>query len=137
MSANMKHRPADPRLFYLNGEVPVLLGSRCPACVESFFPYRRLCPICMRELSAVDLPGTGTLYSHTCVHVRSFKQGRIVDGGYGIGEVDLSHGPRIQTALSGDPDSWRIGLQMRIDLEIVEEGDGEGVVMYCFRPVGA
>jgi uncharacterized OB-fold protein len=133
----MTLRPLDPWLFRFNDKVPILLGSWCKGCREHFFPRRRLCPICLQDTTAVELPGRGTLYSHTYVHGRAVAWGQVYTGGYGVGEVDLTNGPRIQSVLAGEPSSWEIGAPMRIDFEVVKEDEGDEVVMYCFRPEGA
>lgn len=130
----MAYLPLDERLFRVDGEVPVLLGSRCTGCNESFFPRRRLCPICLRPTQEVDLPRRGALYSYTYVHVPFFGRRRVDSGGYGVGQVDLPGGPRIQTVLAGEPGSWRIGMPMTIDLDVVEQRDGDDVVIFRFRP---
>ncbi len=130
----MPHRPLDEWLFRLDDDVPVLLGSRCSACQESFFPRRRLCPICLMEVSDTDLPDRGVLYSHTYVRGRSAAWGKVYDEGYGVGEVDLADGPRVQTVLRGEPGSWEIGMPMRIDIEAFDGSGGEEVAMFCFRP---
>jgi uncharacterized protein len=130
----MDYRPLDGWLFRVNGDTPVLLGSRCETCNESFFPRRRICPICLGDLRALELSGRGELYSHTFVHGRSAAWGKVYGEGYGVGEVDLTDGPRIQTVLTGEAESWEIGMPMRIDLEVVDQSDQEAVVMFCFRP---
>jgi uncharacterized OB-fold protein len=129
-----ERRPLDPWLFRLEGGGPVLSGSRCEACDDSFFPRRRLCPVCLRDTVEVELARRGVLHSHTYVHVPSVVHGRLRDGGYGVGEVDLADGPRVQTVLAGAPESWEIGMAMRIDSEVVDQLDGDDVVMFCFRP---
>ena len=59
-------------------------------------------------------------------------------GGYGVGQVDLPEGPRIQSILMGGPDDFAIGMDMEIDLETLRTtSDGDEVVIYRFRPVGA
>src|SRR5262245_1121312 len=113
----MAVKPLDPWLFRLEGDVPVLLGSRCLSCGESFFPRRRLCPICSEATEAVELPGRGALYSHTYVHVPSTTWGRAHAAGYGVGEIDLPDGPRIQAVLTGEPAQWEIGAPMQIGVE--------------------
>ena len=47
--------PIEERLFRMDGETPVLRGSRCAACGKSFFPERRLCPICLEPVSNVEV----------------------------------------------------------------------------------
>lgn len=129
----MAYLPLEERLFRVDGTVPVLLGSACAACGEHFFPRRRLCPICLADTADTDLSGEGTLYSHTYVHVPFFGRRKIDSGGYGVGQVDLPEGVRIQTVLTGDPGSWTTGMPMRIDLDVVEEHDADQVVIFRFR----
>lgn len=130
----MAYLPLEERLFRVDGDTPVLLGSACDTCDETFFPRRRLCPICLERTAEVDLPGRGTLYSHTYVHVPFFGRRKIDTGGYGVGQVDLPGGTRIQTVLTGDPTAWRIGMTMRVDLDVVEQRDGHDVVIFRFCP---
>jgi uncharacterized protein len=130
----MSPRPLDEWLFRVDKGLPVLLGSRCSACQESFFPRRRVCPICLIEVNDVDLSGRGVLYSHTYVHGRAQAWGKVYEDGYAVGEVDLADGPRVQTVLCGGPASYEIGMPMRIDLDVFDVSDAEEVVMFCFRP---
>jgi uncharacterized OB-fold protein len=132
----MTYRPLDPWLFRFDDKEPILLGSWCASCREHFFPRRRLCPICLQDATPAELPGRGTLYSHTYVQGRGVAWGKVYMDGYGVGEVDLTNGPRIQSVLTGEPSSWEIGAPMRIDFEVVKESEGDEVVMYCFRPGG-
>jgi uncharacterized OB-fold protein len=56
--------------------------------------------------------------------------------GYGVGQVDLPEGPRIQAVLNGGPDDFEIGMELELDLEVLNTNrDGDDVVIYRFRPV--
>jgi uncharacterized protein len=56
--------------------------------------------------------------------------------GYGVGQVDLPEGPRIQAVLTGGPDDYEIGMELELDLEVLNTNrDGDDVVIYRFRPV--
>ncbi len=56
--------------------------------------------------------------------------------GYGVGQIDLPEGPRVQSILLGGPGDFGIGMEMEIDLEVLRENaDGDEVVIYRFRPV--
>jgi uncharacterized OB-fold protein len=125
--------PADP------GEPPRLLGSRCRLCGEVFFPRRHACARCLgRDLEDVELGTRGTLYTWTWVHFPLFNSRRAEDGGYGVGQIDLPEGPRVQAVLSGGPDAFRVGMDMEIELETLRENEkGEEVVIYRFRPATA
>jgi uncharacterized protein len=130
----MAYVSLEEELFRVDDETPVLLGSRCATCGRSFFPRRRLCAVCMTPANDVDLSAEGTLYTCTYVRVPFFGK-RQVDaaGGYGVGQVDLPEGVRIQTVLQGEPDDWRIGMRMRIEAEVIDEDDGDDVVIFRFR----
>ena len=125
--------PADP------AERPRLLGSRCPACGEHFFPRRLVCARCLHEGCVdVELGPTGTLWTWTYVHVPLFakKDGSV--GAYGVGQVDLPEGPRVQAILVGGPDDFEIGMPLELDLEALRTDDaGDEVVIFRFRPVAA
>ncbi len=125
--------PDDP------GEPPRLLGSRCPRCGEVFYPRRLVCAKCLHEGSDdVELGPRGTLYTWTYVHVPLFaKRDRTIDA-YGVGQVDLPEGPRVQAILVGGPDDFEIGMELELDLESLgPDKAGDEIVIYRFRPVGA
>jgi uncharacterized OB-fold protein len=118
---------------------PVLLGSRCPSCGEHFFPRRLVCAQCLHEGCVdVELGPTGRLWTWTFVHVPLFaKKDGSVDA-YGVGQVDLPEGPRIQAILVGGRDAFEIGMEMELDLETLStDKDGNDVVIYRFRPAGS
>jgi uncharacterized OB-fold protein len=124
--------PEDP------AETPRLLGSRCPACGEHFFPRRLVCARCLAEgCEDVLLGPRGQLWTWTYVHVPLFaKKDRSVDA-YGVGQVDLPEGPRVQAILVGGPDDFRIGMELELDLEVLRTDDaGAEVVIFRFGPVG-
>ena len=123
--------PDDP------AERPLLLGSRCQACGEVFFPRRHVCAKCLHEgCDDVELSPRGTLYTWTYVHVPLFAKADAQVSGYGVGQIDLPEGPRVQAILVGEADEFRIGLEVETDLEVLRtDGDGNEVVIYRFRPV--
>jgi uncharacterized OB-fold protein len=123
--------PDDP------GDAPRLLGSRCGACGEHFFPRRHVCASCLAEgCEDVLLGPRGRLWTWTYVHVPLFaKKDARVDA-YGVGQVDLPEGPRVQSILLGGPDDFRIGIDVELDLETLRtDDDGREVVIFRFRPV--
>ena len=122
--------PDDP------SQPPRLLGSRCEHCGEHFFPRRAVCARCLsRRTADVALGPRGTLYSYTFVHFPLFGSMRVEHVGYGVGQVDLPEGPRVQLPLAGKQEDYRIGMMLEAELEpIREEGDQE-VVIIRFRPV--
>ena len=122
--------PDDP------GAAPRLLGSRCRACGEHFFPRRAVCARCLAQgCDDVLLGPRGTLWTWTWVHVPFFGKKQAGGSGYGVGQVDLPEGPRIQAVLSGAQGDFAIGMPMTLELETVRETpEGEAVVIHRFRP---
>jgi uncharacterized OB-fold protein len=121
--------PDDP------SEAPRLLGSRCRACAEYFFPRREVCAKCLHVgTDPVLLGPCGKLHTYTYVHFPLFNSKRAETGGYGVGQVDLPEGPRVQAVLSGGADDFRIGMPMELELETLRENKkGQEVVIYRFR----
>jgi uncharacterized OB-fold protein len=125
--------PDDPN------EPPRLLASRCQACGEHFYPRRQVCAKCLHDgTDDVLLGPTGRLWTWTYVHVPLFaKKDGSVDA-YGVGQVDLPEGPRIQAILVGGPDAFEIGMELELDLEtLTTDKDGNDVVIYRFKPAVA
>ncbi|MEJ7583104.1 MAG: OB-fold domain-containing protein [Acidimicrobiales bacterium] len=78
------------------------------------------------------------MWTWTYVHVPLFAKTDSTVAGYGVGQVDLPEGPRIQGILSGGPDDFSIGMEMELDLELLgPDRDGDDVVIFRFRPVTA
>lgn len=123
--------PDDP------AEPPRLLGTRCEDCGEHFFPRRRVCARCLSERTAeVALGPRGTLYSYTFVHFPLFGSMRVEHIGYGVGQVDLTEGPRVQFPLAGKQEDFRVGMTLEAEIEPLREDDGgREVVMLRFKPV--
>jgi uncharacterized OB-fold protein len=122
--------PDDP------AEPPRLLGSRCEACGEHFFPRRAVCAKCLSERTVdAALGPRGTLYSYTFVHFPLFGSMRVEHVGYGVGQVDLDEGPRVQLPLAGKQEDYRIGMRLEAELDPLREQDGRDVVIIRFRPV--
>ena len=124
--------PEDP------AEPPRLLGTRCEDCGEHFFPRRLVCAKCLsRKLETVTVPARGTLYSYTFVHMPLFGSMRVEHIGYGVGQVDLPEGPRVQLPLAGKQEEFRVGMTLEAELEPLREDGGNDIVIVRFRPVEA
>ena len=119
---------------------PRLLGSRCTACGEHFFPRRAVCARaeCLSErLTDVEMGPRGTLYSYTFVHFPLFGSTRNEHIGYGVGQVDLPEGPRVQLPLAGRQEDYRVGMELEAEIEPLREDGEREVVIVRFRPVRA
>ncbi|HXZ61611.1 MAG TPA: OB-fold domain-containing protein [Acidimicrobiales bacterium] len=122
--------PEDP------AEPPRLLASRCPACGEVFFPRRLVCAKCLHEgTEGTELSTRGRIHTWTYCHVPLFGKRDAEVTGYGVAQVDLPEGPRVQSILSGGPDDFAIGMEVETDLEVLRtDAEGNEVVIYRFRP---
>ncbi len=119
---------------------PQFLVSRCGDCGEYFYPRRAICAHCLSERMAdVEVDGRGTLYSYTFVHIPLFGSTNIEHmEGYGVGQIDLPEGPRIQAPLAGKQPEFRIGQALVAELDTLRQDDsGRDVVIVRFRPVEA
>ncbi len=131
MTAGFFTIPDDP------AEPPRLLGTRCGHCGEHFYPRRAICARCLSEHTEdVELGPRGTLYSFTFVHFPMFGSTKAEHVGYGVGQIDLPEGPRVQTPLAGTQEDFHVGQTVETELETLREEDGRDVVIVRFRPLG-
>jgi len=116
---------------------PRLLGTRCRSCDEHFFPRRHVCARCLsRDVEDVLLGPRGTLHTWTYVYFPLFGSKQADRGGYGVGQVDLPEGPRVQAVLRGGPDEFWVGMEMELELETLrQDRDGRDVLIFRFRPL--
>ncbi|HUE40205.1 MAG TPA: OB-fold domain-containing protein [Candidatus Binatia bacterium] len=142
MTAETRPRiPIRPGYFTIpeaSAAPPTLLGTRCRACGEHFFPRRAICARCLSEdTEDCTLSSEGTIYSFTFVHFPLFGSTNVEHfGGYGVGQVDLPEGPRIQAPLAGKQEEFRVGQRVALELEKLREDDmGRDVMIVRFRPV--
>lgn len=122
--------------------VPILLGSRCTACGEWYFPKVAGCTrCCARDLQSVELGSRGVLWSWT---VQMFRPKAPYDGGgpgdafvpYGVGYVEMPCGLKVESRLvAEDLEALRIGQPMRLLLEPYRVGpDGNATHTFAFTP---
>lgn len=117
---------------------PEVLCTRCQDCGEYFFPQRLVCAKCLsRRTVEAKVPARGTLYSYTFVHFPLFGSMRVEHVGYGVGQVDLPEGPRVQLPLAGKQEEYRVGMTLEAELEPLREENGQDVVIVRFKPVEA
>ncbi len=132
--------PIEPGFFTIPDDPagqPRLLGTRCTECAEVFFPRRVVCARCLgASLEDVELGPHGTLFTFTYVHVPLFGALRAEAGSYGVGQVDLDEGPRVQAVLAGTRDELAIGMRLELQLETLRRTDeGDEIVIFRFgRP---
>jgi len=124
----MPESPDDP---------PRLLGSYSPAADRCFWPRRKLCPITSEPVEDRLLSPEGVLYSWTFVEMPWMGSMKTADGGgYGVGQIDLPEGVRVQALIDGRMGDWTIGMPMVFAPRCVSTDDG-GVELctVAFAPV--
>ncbi|MGD9240173.1 MAG: OB-fold domain-containing protein [Desulfobacterales bacterium] len=114
-----------------------LIGSKCSACKEIFFPKRNLCQNCQHgHLDEIMLSTHGKIYSFTTVMQKpaSHYKGPVP---YSFGWVELPEGVRIETLYTEcEPDELKIGLEVKMVLGKIDVDDeGKEIVCHMFRPV--
>ena len=120
-------------------EKPQLIGSRCFACGEVFFPKRenKICTNCQsRDLEEIKLSRTGKVYSFTVVMQRppKYYRGPVP---FAEGFVELPEGVRVETQFTDcDFNDLKVGMDVEMVIEILhKDDDGKEVVTYKFRPL--
>jgi uncharacterized OB-fold protein len=134
-------QPIKPGFFTVpddHAQPPKLLGTRCETCGEYFYPRRALCGKCMsRQTAQVELEARGTLYSYTFVHLPLFGSTNMEHAdGYGVGQIDLPEGPRIQAPLAGKQPEFKVGQAVQGELDVLRDDGGTDIMIIRFRPVG-
>jgi uncharacterized OB-fold protein len=136
-----KRVPIKPGFFTIPddpADAPRFLGTRCAVCGECFYPRRAICGKCLsEEMQPFEMEARGELYSYTFVHLPLFGSTNLEHSeGYGVGQIDLPEGPRIQAPLAGKQEDFRVGQPVLGELDKLRDNkNGEEVMIVRFRPV--
>ena len=140
-SLSGKAVPIKPGLFTLSSssdELPQLIGTKCKACNEIYFPPMRetCCPNCYKtDMEELLLGRNGTVLSYTIVHMPPREwQGPVP---YAVALIESSEGATFYSALTDcKPEDVKIGMEVELEIEKVRtDGDGNDVVGYKFSPI--
>jgi len=118
------------------GEKGHLIGSKCKACGEYFYPKRHVCLNCYsQDLEEVALSTRGEIMTYTIARVA--PPGAPFQPPYVIAQVQLPEGVVFQTVLLGvGPDKVKIGAGVQVSVEKVKEDqEGNEVMAFVLRPV--
>ena len=101
----------------------VFLLPRCRTCGLLFWYPRMACPDCgSPDVDFAPCPGTGTVWSHTEVHISFFGPQWASDVPYTVLLVDLDDGPRLLSRLA--PESTPVATGDRVSLTFVDTDNG-------------
>lgn len=115
---------------------PRLIGSYSRAADRCFWPRRKRCPITSGPVEDRLLSPEGLLYSWTFVQMPWMGSMRTAeDGGYGVGQIDLPEGVRVQALIDGKQGDWRIGMPMVFTpRSVATDDDGNELCTVAFAP---
>ena len=142
MDLEKKQIPIEEGLFTMpdsKDQEPRLMGSKCHTCGLAAFPKIPTCPRCMTPGTMEDalLKGRGKLDSFSIVHAAlpGFKAPSIQ------AYINLEEGAKIWSLVTGcEPreDALRIGMDMELVIaKVRQDAEGNDIVSYQFKPVGA
>ena len=140
MSNPKKQVAVKEGLFTWPSPDPQLLGSRCVACGEVFFPRRQSCANCQGEkMEDIKLSKKGKLYSFTTVRYAPPPPWRGPEPfkPYNAGLIELPEGIRFLAMLT-DCDPNTLKLDMDVELVIEKQfvdAEGNDVMTYKFKPI--
>ena len=123
-----------------SGEQPQLIGSKCEACGELFFPKKEKgwCVHChKRSLNDVTLSRKGKIVSYSVVMQQpggGFYKGPVP---FSFGCVDLPEELRIETLFStNDFNDLEIGKDVEFVIEkLCDDDEGNEILTFKFRPI--
>ena len=129
--------------FTWPSDQPHLIGSRCKACQNYFFPKVPVCrnPDCRsKDVSEIQFSRQGKLWSYIVQQYAPPPPFPAFDPfvPYGIAEVKLPEGIRVlgQVTSGSNLESLRIGMDMELAVEkFYTDQQGNDVMIWKFRPV--
>lgn len=130
--------PLRPGMFVLPDRLDAparLLGGRCPACGETFFPKRTFCAACCSgDQEDAQFGDAGVIETFTVVHQQ--LPGSAMVPPYAIVRVKLDDGPGVQTvAANCDPAAIRIGDQVQLVVhKVMDDEAGNTIVTFMAQP---
>ena len=113
-----------------------LVGGRCSACSAVMFPLRKRCAACAGgRVDRMLLPSRGTLWTYTVQRFMPpsppYRDSTENFTPFGVGYVQLDDLVRVESRLIGDPETFRIGMEM----QLVPLLDIDSEPIYAFAPV--
>jgi uncharacterized OB-fold protein len=135
--------PAVKGFFTMPPEEPHLLGTKCNACGDYFFPRVDVCrnPHCSKDkpVEQILLSRKGKLYSFTVNHYPPpifHKPDPFVP--YALGLIELPEGIRVTSVIGQeyDQNNLKVGMDMEMVVDkLYEDKDGNEVLSWRFLPV--
>ncbi|NQU12620.1 MAG: Zn-ribbon domain-containing OB-fold protein [Desulfobacteraceae bacterium] len=130
----IKSIPFREGLFSEESDGVSLIGSKCGACGQIFFPPRAFCFSCFgKEMQTAKLGNRGRLYSFTTSHMPSLH----FEAPYTVGWVDMEGGIRLfAPIISNKTEELEPDMEMELVVEELWREEDTRVMGYKFRPLG-
>lgn len=118
-------------------EKPQLIGSKCPACGEVFFPANPVCVNCQsQKMDEIKLSRRGKIWSFTTIMLAppQWYQGPVP---FDLARVELPEGVRIWTRLLGaEAGTFEMGQEVELAIDVMQkDAEGNDILGFCFVPV--
>jgi uncharacterized OB-fold protein len=93
------------------------MAAKCNRCGESMLPPRPFCnKCCSKDLSWVELKGSGKLLAYTVIHVAPKQFETFAP--YAVGIVKLEEGPQLLGMIRGvEVDKLKVGMSLALGFE--------------------
>ena len=126
--------PIREELFVEDAHGPKLIGNKCNACGQVFFPKTKtLCLNCYKEdLKDIQFGQKGKLYTFTTAEVPSDH----FAAPYSCGSIIFDNNSKVFSQLEAVKDKpFKIGMEMELVIgKLWEEGENE-IIGYKYRPI--
>jgi len=126
--------PIRKELFVEDLHGPRLIGNRCKACGQVFFPKAKtICVNCYhKELIDIEFGQKGKLYSFTTAEVPSDHFAPPYPCGYVMFDNNVNIFSQLEE-VKGKP--FKIGMEMELFLDKLWEEGGNEIIGYKYKPV--
>ncbi|MBE0414961.1 MAG: Zn-ribbon domain-containing OB-fold protein [Dehalococcoidia bacterium] len=133
-----KKVPIKEGLFkvHTDEEEGYLIGSRCKKCGEYFHPKRVVCANCYSEdMDEVALSTRGKIFTYTIA--RTSYPGTPLTAPFITAHVELPEKVSVISLITDiDLDKVKVGMEVELYFwKAREDGEGNEVMAYAFRPV--
>jgi len=110
-----------------------LIGSKCKACGQAYFPPRDLCFNCYsRDIETIKISSVGKLYTYTIVRMPVAKYKPPL----ALAWVEFPEGIRVFSQLKGwENVQLKIGMPMKTVVDTLWTEENKEVYGYKFAPV--
>jgi uncharacterized OB-fold protein len=127
-------------LFEWPSDNPRLIGTKCPLCGSVQFPKSSVCnnPECDHSapLTECFLSTEGHLYTYTVHHYDLPEPFQYHKGPYIVGAIELPEGLIIISKIRAPNEKiLKIGMKMRLKVDVLYEDDNNAYLNYFFEPV--